>query len=45
LQTLTNIALRQLETTAEKLAELAGEQVALNIQFKTYYEESREESA
>lgn len=45
LQTLTNIALRQLETTSNKLAELASEQVALNIQFKTYYEESREESA
>lgn len=45
LQTLTNIALRQLETTSKKLAELASEQVALNIQFKAYYEESREESA
>ncbi|MDR9417279.1 MAG: cyclic nucleotide-binding domain-containing protein [Gracilimonas sp.] len=44
LQTLTNIALRQLETTAKKLAEVAGEQTALNIQFQTYYEDSSEDS-
>lgn len=44
LQTLTNIALRQLETTAKKLAELSNEQTALNIQFKTYYADIPEES-
>lgn len=44
LQTLSNIALRQLETTSKKLAEVASEQEALNIQFQTYYEESHEES-
>lgn len=44
LQTLTNIALRQLETTAKKLAEFSGEQLALNIQFQTYYEDPHEES-
>lgn len=44
LQTLSNIALRQLETTANKLAEISSEQLALNIQFQTYYENSREES-
>lgn len=44
LQTLTNIALHQLETTSKKLAEVTSEQVALNIQFQIYYEESREES-
>ncbi|MAO64630.1 MAG: hypothetical protein CL666_06495 [Balneola sp.] len=44
LQTLTNIALRQLETTAKKLAEVAGEQTALNIQFKTYYEDNSEDA-
>ncbi|MBO6586240.1 MAG: cyclic nucleotide-binding domain-containing protein [Gracilimonas sp.] len=43
LQTLTNIALRQLETTARKLAEVSSEQLALNIQFQTYYEANREE--
>ncbi|WP_020402198.1 cyclic nucleotide-binding domain-containing protein [Gracilimonas tropica] len=44
LQTLTNIALRQLETTARKLADVAGEQTALNIQFQTYYEDIKEEA-
>lgn len=44
LQTLTNIALRQLETTANKLAEVAGEQTALNIQFQTYYEDNSEDA-
>lgn len=44
LQTLTNIALRQLETTATKLAEVTSEHVALNIQFKTYYADIPEES-
>ncbi|MEX0724457.1 MAG: cyclic nucleotide-binding domain-containing protein [Gracilimonas sp.] len=43
LQTLTNIALLQLENTSKKLAEVSGEQTALNIQFQTYYEENREE--
>jgi CRP-like cAMP-binding protein len=43
LQTLTNIALRQLEKTALKLAEVSSEQLALNIQFQTYYEANREE--
>ena len=43
LQTLTNIALRQLETTSKKLAEVSSEQLALNIQFQTYYEANREE--
>lgn len=44
LQTLANIALRQLETTAKKLAEVSNEQLALNIQFQTYYENSRGEN-
>jgi CRP-like cAMP-binding protein len=43
LETLTNIALRQLETTANKLAEVSSEQQALNIQFQTYYEANQEE--
>lgn len=45
LQTLANIALRQLEATAKKLAEVSSEQLALNIQFQTYYEDSRGENA
>lgn len=45
LQTLTNIALRQLETTARKLAEVSSEQLALNIQFQTYYENNSGENS
>lgn len=44
LETLTNIALRQLDFTTKKLAEISNEQVALNIQFQTYYEDRNEES-
>jgi len=44
LQMLSNIALRQLEATSQKLAEVSGEKTALNIQFQTYYEENIEES-
>lgn len=44
LQTLSNIALRQLETTTNKLAELSDEKTALEIQFKTYYEDVSEEA-
>lgn len=44
LQTLSNISLRQLETTSKKLAEISDEKTALEIQFKTYYEEEREEA-
>ncbi|MDR9417248.1 MAG: cyclic nucleotide-binding domain-containing protein, partial [Gracilimonas sp.] len=44
LQMLSNIALKQLETTSNKLAEVAGEQLALNIQFQTYYEGGPEDS-
>ncbi|MEX0722198.1 MAG: cyclic nucleotide-binding domain-containing protein [Balneolaceae bacterium] len=44
LETLSNIALRQLETTAKKLAELSDEKTALDIQFKTYYEDQSEEA-
>lgn len=44
LQTLSNIALRQLETTSKKLAELSDEKTALDIQFQTYYEDQSEEA-
>lgn len=44
LQTLTNIALRQLDTTTRKLAEISNEATALGIQFKTYYEDYSEDS-
>ncbi len=42
LETLSNIALRQLESTTKKLAEVSSEQLALNIQFKTYYENNKD---
>lgn len=44
LQMLSNIALRQLEATSKKLAEVSDEKTALNIQFQTYYEEQNEDS-
>lgn len=44
LQMLSNIALRQLEATSKKLAEISDEKTALNIQFQTYYEDNIEES-
>lgn len=40
LQTLTNIALRQLETTSQKLAEVTDEKTALDLQFRNYFEKS-----
>lgn len=44
LETLSNIALRQLDFTTRKLTELSDEQVALNIQFQTYFEDRKEDS-
>lgn len=44
LQTQSNIVMRQLEKTSNKLAELADEKTALEIQFKTYYEDQSEEA-
>ncbi|MEX0609787.1 MAG: cyclic nucleotide-binding domain-containing protein [Balneolaceae bacterium] len=44
LETLSNIALRQLEKTANKLAEISDERTALNIQFQTYYANTSEEA-
>ncbi|SMO89581.1 cyclic nucleotide-binding domain-containing protein [Gracilimonas mengyeensis] len=44
LQTLANIALRQLDTTTQKLAEISDEPTALGIQFETYYEDQHQES-
>ena len=43
LQTLSNIALRQLEKTQQRLAELTDSQTALTIQFDSYYSETEEE--
>lgn len=45
LQTLANIALRQLDTTTKKLAEISDEDTALGIQFKTYYEDQQQEES
>lgn len=42
LQTLTNIALRQLEQSTYAIEELAGQEKALQIQFDSYYEENSE---
>ncbi len=38
LQSLTNIALRQLERATYIIEDLAGQEKALQIQFDTYYE-------
>ncbi|MEO1023474.1 MAG: cyclic nucleotide-binding domain-containing protein [Bacteroidota bacterium] len=43
LQTLSNIALRQLEQANKKIMELADESTALSIQFDAYYEDINEE--
>lgn len=40
LQTLTNIALRQLEKSTYAIEQLAGQEKALKIQFDSYYEEN-----
>jgi len=40
LQTLSNIALRQLERTSERLVEYTDPHTALKIQFDTYYSDS-----
>lgn len=42
LQTLTNIALRQLERSTYAIEEIAGKEKALQIQFDSYYEENSE---
>ncbi len=43
LQTLTNIALRQLEKATFTIEELAGQEQALKVQFDAYYENNNEE--
>lgn len=43
LQSLTNIALRQLEQATFIIEEVAGQEKALQIQFDTYYENNSEE--
>ncbi|XWN38406.1 MAG: cyclic nucleotide-binding domain-containing protein [Balneola sp.] len=43
LQSLTNIALRQLEQATYIIEEVAGQEKALQIQFDTYYENNSEE--
>lgn len=43
LQTLSNIALRQLEKTIKRLTDLTDQQTALTIQFDSYYSETEEE--
>jgi len=43
LQTLSNIALRQLERTSQRLIEYTDPHTALKIQFDTYYADSDEE--
>jgi len=44
LQTLSNIALRQLERTSERLVEYTDPHTALKIQFDTYYADSEDEA-
>lgn len=44
LQTLSNIALRQLERTSERLVEFTDPHTALKIQFDTYYADSEDEA-
>ncbi|MFN1833768.1 cyclic nucleotide-binding domain-containing protein [Balneola sp. MJW-20] len=44
LQTLTNIALKQLESTTNRLSELSDEQTALQLQFDTYYQDLNTDS-
>ncbi|MTI88353.1 MAG: cyclic nucleotide-binding domain-containing protein [Balneolaceae bacterium] len=45
LQTLSNIALRQLEVTTKRLAHFSDEHTALQIQFDTYFEDQLPEDA
>lgn len=43
LQTLTNIALRQLEQATKAIEEISDQQTALKVQFDAYFEEQRDD--